>query len=107
MRYFCGLAATAFAVFALLPPHPLNAQQGSGPPAAPFGIAPVSSGKSPSAMHQDQAALIADSNKLAALVDELRAELRATNGETLSVKAVKKAEEIEKLSRSMKKRLSS
>jgi hypothetical protein len=84
-----------------------NSRQAAGPPTPLATIPPVQSGKSPEVLREEHAALIADTDKLAALVAELKTELLATNGMTLSLNAVKKAAEIEKLSHSMKKRLKS
>jgi hypothetical protein len=52
---------------------------------------------------QDQ--IIADSAKLLALAQELKAEVDKSNKNTLSLNVVKKAEEIEKLSKSIKERM--
>lgn len=52
---------------------------------------------------QDQ--IIADSAKLLALAQELKAEVDKSNKNTLALNVVKKAEEIEKLSKSIKERM--
>ncbi len=82
-----------------------NSRQAAGPPTPLQTFPAVSSGKSPEVLRQEHAALVADADKLSALVADLKTELLATNGMTLSVGAARKAEEIEKLARSMKKRL--
>jgi hypothetical protein len=52
---------------------------------------------------QDQ--IIADSTKLLALAQELKAEVDKSNKNTLALNVVKKADEIEKLSKSIKERM--
>lgn len=52
---------------------------------------------------QDQ--IIADSAKLLALAQELKAEVDKSNKNTLALNVVKKAEEIEKLSKSIKEKM--
>ncbi len=84
-----------------------NSRQAAGPPPPLETIPPVSSGKSSEVLRQEHDTLIADTEKLAVLVNELKTQLLAGNGNTLSVASVKKAAEIEKLSRSIKNRLKS
>ena len=52
-----------------------------------------------------QAQLMADTKRLYALAEELRAEVAKTNKDTLSLTVVKKAEEVEKLAKSIKERM--
>ncbi len=52
-----------------------------------------------------QAALVADAERLHRLADELRAEVAKTNGDTLSLSVLKKAQEVEALAHSLKERL--
>ena len=60
---------------------------------------------SPEEMRQAQ--LAADTKKLYQLATELRAEVAKTNKDTLSLSVVKKAEEVEKLAKSIKDRMRS
>lgn len=52
-----------------------------------------------------QAQFLADSQKLYQLAQELKAEVAKSNKNTLSIGVTKKAEEIEKLAKSMKERM--
>lgn len=52
-----------------------------------------------------QAKLLADAQKLLKLSEELKTEVDASSKDTLSLGVVKKAEEVEKLARSIKERL--
>ena len=52
-----------------------------------------------------QAQFIADSQKLYQLAQELKAEVAKSNKNTLSIAVTKKAEEIEKLAKSLKERM--
>ena len=52
-----------------------------------------------------QKQLVADTNKLLQLAQELKTEVDRSNKETLSVAVVKKAEEIEKLAKSVKDKM--
>lgn len=52
-----------------------------------------------------QEQLIKDTNKLLALATELKSQVDQTNKNVLSVNVVKKAEEIEKLAKSVKERM--
>ncbi len=54
---------------------------------------------------QRQEQIVADTAKLLALAQDLKAEVDKSNKNTLSVDVVKKAEEIEKLSKSIKERM--
>ena len=51
--------------------------------------------------------LVRDTDKLFTLATDLKAEVDKTNKDVLSVEVVKKAEEIEKLARSVKERMRS
>jgi hypothetical protein len=55
--------------------------------------------------NERQKRLVADTDKLLALATDLKAQVDKTNKDTLSVDVVKKAEEIEKLARSVKERM--
>ncbi len=52
-----------------------------------------------------QAQLVADTNKLYQLAQELQAEVAKSNKNTLSLAVVKKAAEVEKLAKSLKDRM--
>ncbi len=52
-----------------------------------------------------QKRLVADTDKLLQLAQELKTEVDKSNKDTLSVTVVKKAEEIEKLAKSVKERM--
>ena len=52
-----------------------------------------------------QAQLVADTNKLYELAQELKAEVAKSNKDTLSVSVIKKAAEVEKLAKSLKERM--
>ena len=52
-----------------------------------------------------QAQLLADTERLYQLTQELKEEVAKSNKDTLSVPVVKKAEEVEKLARSLKERM--
>ena len=52
-----------------------------------------------------QAQLRADTERLYKLTEELKKEVAKSNKDTLSVSVVKKAEEVEKLARSVKERM--
>jgi hypothetical protein len=52
-----------------------------------------------------QAQLLADTQKLYQLTQELKAEVAKSNKDTLSIAVIKKAEEIEKLAKSLKEKM--
>lgn len=52
-----------------------------------------------------QKRLLADTNRLLALATELKADMDKTTKDTLSIDVIKKAEEIEKLAKSVKDRM--
>lgn len=52
-----------------------------------------------------QAQLLADTQRLYQLTQELKAEVAKSNKDTLSVSVIKKADEVEKLARSLKERM--
>jgi hypothetical protein len=52
-----------------------------------------------------QAQLLADTERLYQLTQELKEEVAKSNKDTLSVPVIKKAEEVEKLARSLKERM--
>jgi nitric oxide reductase activation protein len=52
-----------------------------------------------------QKSLVADTEKLLALAQQLKADVDKTNKDTLSIDVVKRAEQIEKLARSVKEKM--
>ena len=52
-----------------------------------------------------QAQLVADTQRLYQLTQELKAEVAKSNKDTLSLSVIKKADEVEKLARSVKERM--
>lgn len=52
-----------------------------------------------------QAQLLADTQKLYQLTQELKAEVGKSNKDTLSIAVIKKADEVEKLAKSLKERM--
>ena len=52
-----------------------------------------------------KAQLVADTQKLYQLTQELKAEVAKSNKDTLSIAVIKKAEEVEKLAKSLKERM--
>ena len=104
------------------PPPPLNggAQQGAAPndglhPGANPG-ANSGANQDPMARHVEermaerrnserQKALVADTDRLLALAQELKTEVDKSNKDTLSIDVVKRAEQIEKLARSVKEKM--
>ncbi len=52
-----------------------------------------------------QAQLLADTERLYQLTQELKDEVNKSNKDTLSIPVIKKAEEVEKLARSLKERM--
>jgi cytoskeletal protein RodZ len=52
-----------------------------------------------------QAQLLADTQKLYQLTQELKAEVAKSNKDTLSISVIKKAEEVEKLAKSLKEKM--
>lgn len=64
---------------------------------------PAAAPKSPAEARQAQ--LLADTERLYQLTQELKQEVDKSNKDTLSVAVIKKAEEVEKLARSVKERM--
>jgi len=94
-------------------PNPIGQQ----PPRVPFGQQ-QDTNQDPAARHAQEEAgklrnverqnrLVADTNKLVQLAQELKTEVDKSNKDMLSVSVVKKAEEIEKLAKSVKERMKS
>jgi hypothetical protein len=61
--------------------------------------------KSMTPVEPRQAQLLADTLKLYQLTQELKAEVAKSNKDTLSIAVIKKAEEVEKLAKSLKERM--
>ncbi|MBV8673976.1 MAG: hypothetical protein JOZ33_11120 [Acidobacteriaceae bacterium] len=112
---------------ALVLAQPAPAQQGSSSP-APEPATPQSSDAAPKKQDQPakpdpsqeqkpgdakpltpeearQAQILADTNRLYQLAQELQAEVAKSNKNTLSLAVVKKAAEVEKLAKSLKERM--
>jgi len=99
----CGVAT---------PPHPQSQTQPATNPSAPPPDNPQAKPSDPKSSpskpltpaEQRQAQLEADTARLYQLTQELKAEVAKSNKDTLSVSVIKKAEEIEKLAKSLKER---
>lgn len=76
-----------------------TSQKDSG---APSQTQPANKTLSPA--EQKRAELVADTEKLYQLTQELKAEVAKSNKDTLSVAVVKKAQEVERLAKSIKER---
>lgn len=74
----------------------------AGGTATPSKLAP-SSTMTPAEARQAQ--LVADTQKLYELTEQLKAEVAKSNKDTLSLSVIKKADEVEKLARSLKERM--
>jgi hypothetical protein len=94
--------------------------QGPVPPAVPTGIPGVNPGTSPDndpmtrrmsaemvvkRNIQRQQEIIADTNKLLQLAQQLNSDVSKSSKDTLSISVVKEAEEIEKLAKSVKEKM--
>jgi hypothetical protein len=78
----------------------------NGNPAQPDPIDPHRAEQQEKARNYDrQKRLVADTDKLLALATDLKAQVDKSTKDTLSVDVIKKAEEIEKLARSVKERM--
>jgi hypothetical protein len=84
-------------------PQPQAPTNNKKPDDAANAKAPANQALSPEQARQAQ--YVADSEKLYQLAQELKAEVAKTNKNTLSITVTKKAEEIEKLAKSMKDRM--
>ena len=95
--------------------NPSNSQSSSQPGAqTPAAPSPSDTKKSDQAAPTEQPAgpvdpaqaqLMADTAKLVKLTQELKAEVAKSNKDTLSLTVIKKADEVEKLAKSVKERL--
>lgn len=106
-----GMLAGAAAQVTNPPPQTSGRPTSAGPP-----ILDGSNETDPTARHmteqltrkrneQRQDLIVAETAKLLALAQDLKAEVDKSNKNTLSIDVVKKAEEIEKLSKSIKERM--
>ena len=94
---------------------PASPQNDARPPAASVPQKPDAAAKTDDAAAQKpltpaderQAQLVADTNKLYQLAQELQAEVGKSTKNTLSLAVVKKAAEVEKLAKSLKERMKS
>lgn len=97
---------------------PILAQQGPVPGSVPptFGGAAAAGESGPFAKSTQerlekgrqtdrQRRLMADTERLLTLATELKADMEKTTKDTLSIEVIKKAEEIEKLAKSVKERM--
>jgi len=83
-------------------PSPEAKKNGQAPPSA---AAPSATQPAPP-LDPAQAQLVADTEKLLKLSQELKDEVAKSNKDTLSIAVIKKADEVEKLARSVKERAS-
>jgi hypothetical protein len=116
--------AVAFLLVALELPALSQSPKEPTPPAAPTSTAPQQTSPTDATKPQDtakpepprptvpltpeevrQAQILADTNKLYELAQELKAEVAKSNKDTLSLAVIKKAAEVEKLARSLKERM--
>jgi hypothetical protein len=81
-------------------PAPAPHQTDAAPPTP---AAPTTTPASPEELRQAQ--LVADTNKLYQMAQELQAEVAKSNKDTLSLAVIKKATEVETLARSLKERM--
>jgi type VI protein secretion system component VasF len=77
-----------------------TASDSKKPDPVPSPVAPASAPVDPA-----QAQLIADAEKLLRLSQELKAEVAKSNKDTLSLTVIKKADEVEKLAKSLRDRM--
>jgi hypothetical protein len=83
-------------------------------PHTPFGTRPEESDGMPASVREQaeksrqterQKKLIADTDRLLALANELKLDMDKTTKDTMSIQVIKKAEEIEKLAHNVKERM--
>jgi hypothetical protein len=79
------------------PTVPTDAKKASDPPAPATSAVVVADPR--------QAQIIADSQKLLKLSQELKAEVAKSNKDTLSIAVIKKADEVEKLAKTLKEEM--
>lgn len=89
---------------------PAPQQNGAAPSAAPAAQKPPAKTdgvavKPMTPAEERQAQLVADTNRLYQLAQELQAEVSKSSKDTLSLAVVKKAAEVEKLAKSLKERM--
>ena len=83
---------------------PTSPGRGAGAESGPFNAA--SQERLEKSRQTDrQRRMIADTDKLLTLATELKADMDKTTKDTLSIEVIKKAEEIEKLAKSVKERM--
>lgn len=95
-RHAASLILSAMVTFAVSS----HAQTASANESAPTTAAPAVK------MSPQQAQLIADTQKLRKLSEELKAEVDKSSKEQLSIAVIKRAQEVEKLARSLKQEIS-
>jgi hypothetical protein len=107
---FCALRRLCMGVCFLvfIAPRPVLARQSSNAqtakPAAPVPPSVQTDAKKAAATPR-QAQIIADTQKLVKLSEELKAEVAKSSKDTLSLTVIKKAEEVEKLAKTLKEEL--
>lgn len=90
------------------PTQPTSPHPGMGvPPLGPVEPLPpqIQEQQARSQNNERQKRLVADTDKLLALATQLKQEVDKTNKDVMSVDVIKKADEIEKLARSVKERM--
>ena len=110
----CSVRVSGGQMFPQTPPTSRQGQQmpgmplpgRNGNPAEPDPMDPHRAEQQEKLRNNDrQKRLVADTDKLLALATDLKAQVDKSTKDTLSVDVIKKAEEIEKLARSVKERM--
>jgi cell shape-determining protein MreC len=97
-RFAASLVVWTFVTFSV----GTSAQTASANPSAPAEAA----ADAPAKMSPQQAQILADTEKLRKLSQELKAEVDKSSKETLSLAVIKKAQEVEKLAKTLKEEMS-
>jgi hypothetical protein len=113
-RHISLTACLLFSANGYTPALDSSQSQASTPPPAPAAStrpetkkAPETTAPTPAPVTDPhQAQILADTQKLLKLSQELKAEVAKTNKDTLSVTVIKKAEEVEKLAKTLKEEMS-
>jgi hypothetical protein len=104
--FACALGAEGQTSPGQAPPPPANPATAASSASAPSDAKKATETPAPNqavaATDPRQAQIIADSQKLLKLSQELKAEVAKSNKDTLSVTVIKKAEEVEKLAKTLK-----
>ena len=99
----CAIARAQASQSAKTPSAVTTTQQPTPAPHPSDTAAATAKPQSPEELRQAQ--LIADTNKLYQMAQELQAEVAKSNKDTLSLAVIKKAGEVEALARSLKERM--